>query len=129
VKDRRNDNFGLETRSASLLEPEPDPQVVGEAADGLETMRLAETLRPDILVVDVMMGSISGIEVTRQVSKNSLKTSVVILSMYSNEVYVLEALKAGAKAYVLKESTAAGPVKAVRKVAAGRCYLSSSLSQ
>jgi two-component system response regulator NreC len=113
----------------SLLEAEPDLQVIGEAADGLETMRLTENLRPDILVVDVMMGGISGLEVTRQVSKHSLKTGVVILSMYSNEAYVLEALKAGAKAYVLKESTADELVKAVREVAAGRRYLSSSLSE
>jgi two-component system response regulator NreC len=113
----------------SLLEVEPDLRVIGEAADGLETVRLIKNLRPDILVVDVMMGGISGLEVTRQVSKHSLKTGVVILSMYSNEAYVLEALKAGAKAYVLKESTAGELVKAVREVAAGRRYLSSSLSE
>lgn len=113
----------------SLLEAEPDLQVVGEAANGLEAVRLVEKLRPDILVVDVMMGGISGLEVARQVSKQSPKIGIVILSMYSNEAYVLEALKAGAKAYILKESTASELVKAVRAAAAGHRYLSSSLSE
>ena len=113
----------------ALLEAEPDLQVIGEAADGLETVRLVVNLRPDILVLDLMMGGISGLEVARQVSKRSPKTGVVILSMYSNEAYVLEALKAGAKAYVLKESTAGELVKAVRAAVAGRRYLSSSLSE
>lgn len=112
-----------------LLEAEPDLQVVGEAADGLETVRLIEELKPDVLVVDVMMGGISGLEVARQVSKQSPKTGIVILSMYSNEAYVLEALRDGAKAYVLKESTASELVKAVRAAAVGRRYLSSSLSE
>jgi two-component system response regulator NreC len=113
----------------ALLEAEPDLQVIGEAADGLETVRLVVNLRPDILVLDLMMGGISGLEVARQVSKRSPKTGVVILSMYSNEAYVLEALKAGAKAYVLKESTAGELVKAVRTAATGHRYLSSSLSE
>jgi two-component system response regulator NreC len=113
----------------ALLEAEPDLQVIGEAADGLETVRLVVNLRPDILVLDLMMGGISGLEVARQVSKRSPKTGVVILSMYGNEAYVLEALKAGAKAYVLKESTAGELVKAVRAAVAGRRYLSSSLSE
>jgi two-component system response regulator NreC len=113
----------------ALLEAEPDLQVIGEAADGLETVRLVVNLRPDILVLDLMMGGINGLEVARQVSKRSPKTGVVILSMYSNEAYVLEALKAGAKAYVLKESTAGELVKAVRAAVTGRRYLSSSLSE
>jgi len=113
----------------SLLEAEPDLQVIGEASDGLETVHLVENLQPDILVLDVMMSGISGLEVTRQVSKHLPKTGVVILSMYGNEAYVLEALRAGAKAYVLKESTAGELVKAVRAAAVGRRYLSSSLSE
>jgi two-component system response regulator NreC len=113
----------------SLLEAEPDLQVIGEAADGLETVRLVEELKPDVLVVDVMMGGISGLEVTRQVNKQSPEIGVVILSMYNNEAYVLEALRVGAKAYVLKESTASELVKAVRAASAGHRYLSSSLSE
>lgn len=113
----------------SVLEAEADFQVIGEAADGLETVRLTDNLRPDILVLDLMMGGISGLEVSRQVSKHMPKTGIVILSMYSDEAYVLEALKAGAKAYVLKESTAGELVKAIRAAVAGRRYLSSSLSE
>jgi two-component system response regulator NreC len=113
----------------SLLEGESDFQVIGEAADGLEAVRLTENLRPDILVLDLMMGGIGGLEVTRQVSKHSNKSRVVILSMYSNEAYVLEALRAGAKSYVLKEATAGELVKAIRSAVAGHRYLSSSLSE
>lgn len=113
----------------SVLEAEADFQVIGEAADGLETVRLTDNLRPDILVLDLMMGGISGLEVSRQVSKHMPKTGIVILSMYSDEAYVLEALKAGAKAYVLKESTAGELVKAIRAAVAGHRYLSSSLSE
>jgi two-component system response regulator NreC len=113
----------------SLLESEPDFQVIGEASDGLETVQLVERLKPDVLVVDLMMGGISGLEVTRQVSKQSPRTGVVILSMYGNEAYVLEALRMGAKAYVLKESTSSELAQGVREAAVGHRYLSSSLSE
>ena len=113
----------------SLLEAEVDFQVIGEVSDGLEAVRIVEELHPDILVLDLMMGGLNGLEVTRQVSKQSPKTSIIILSMYNNEVYVLEALRAGAKGYVLKDSTAAELVKAVREAIIGRHYLSTSLSE
>jgi len=88
----------------SLLEAESDFSVVGEAGDGLEATQLVERLQPDVLVLDLMMPSLNGLEVTRQVSQRSPRTHVVILSMHPNEAYVLEALRAGAAAYVLKES-------------------------
>jgi len=113
----------------ALLAAEPDFEIIGEAADGLETVRLAESLRPNILLVDLMMGGINGLEVTRQVTKRVPETAVVILSMYGNQGYVVEALRGGAKAYVLKESTAEELVRAIHEVAAGRHYLSSSLSE
>ena len=90
---------------------------------------MVESLHPDILVLDLMMGGLNGIEVTRQVSKQSPKTAIIILSMYNNEAYVLEALRAGAKGYILKDSTAAELVKAVREAIIGRHYLSMSLSE
>jgi DNA-binding NarL/FixJ family response regulator len=89
---------------------------------------MAENLQPDVMVTDLMMGGINGIEVTRQVCKCSPKTGIVLLSMYGNESYVLEALRAGAKAYVLKESTADELVRAVHKVASGHRYLGPPLS-
>ena len=113
----------------SLLEGEPDLQVIGETADGLEVIQLVETLHPDILVLDLMMRDINGIDVTREVSKRSPSTSVVILSMYGNEAYVLEALRAGAKAYVLKESSADELVRAIHEAVVGHRYLSSPLSE
>lgn len=113
----------------SLLEAEPDFSIVGETGDGLEAAQLVERLRPDVLVLDLMMPGLNGLEVTRQVSQRSPRTHVVILSMHPNEAYVLEALRAGAAAYVLKESTSAELVRAVREAVAGRRYLSPPLSE
>ena len=113
----------------ALLSSEPDFEIIGETADGLETVRLVESLQPDILLLDLMMGGINGLEVTRQVTKRVPSTSVIILSMYGNQGYVVEALRGGAKAYVLKESTSEELIRAIHEVAAGRHYLSSSLSE
>lgn len=112
-----------------LLEAEPDFSIAGEAADGLQAVDLVDRVKPDVLVIDVMMPGLSGLEVTRQVRQRSPRTHIVILSMYSNEAYVLEALRNGAAAYVLKDSSAADLVHAVREVVAGRRYLSPPLSE
>lgn len=113
----------------ALLEAEPDFRLIGEAGDGLETAQLVERLEPDVLIIDLMMPGLNGLEVTRQVSQRSPRTHVVILSMHANEAYVLEALRNGAAGYVLKDSSAADLVKAVREVVAGRRYLSPPLSE
>jgi two-component system response regulator NreC len=113
----------------ALLEAEPDFSLVGEAGDGLETAQLIERLEPDVLIIDLMMPNLNGLEVTRQVSQRWPRTRVVILSMHANEAYVLEALRNGAAGYVLKDSSAADLVKAVREVVAGRRYLSPPLSE
>jgi len=113
----------------ALLEAEPGFRLVGEAGDGLETVQLVERLHPDVLVLDLMMPGLNGLEVTLQVGKRSPQTRVVILSMHANEAYVLEALRNGAAGYVLKDASAAELVQAVREVAAGRRYLSSPLSE
>lgn len=113
----------------TLLESESDFRVIGEAGDGLEAVQLVERLQPDVLVLDLMMPSLNGLEVTRQVSQRSPQTRVVILSMHSSEAYVLEALRHGAAGYVLKASSAADLIKAVREVTAGRHYLSPPLSE
>ncbi|HKP13518.1 MAG TPA: response regulator transcription factor [Blastocatellia bacterium] len=112
----------------ALLEAEADFSVVGEAGDGLEALQMAEQLKPNVLVLDVMMPGLNGLEVSRQLNKHSPQTHVVVLSMYSNEAYVLEALGNGASAYVLKDSNSGDLVQAVREVAAGRRYLSPPLS-
>jgi len=113
----------------ALLEGEPHFRLVGEAGDGIEAVRLAERLRPDVLITDVVMPGLNGLEVTRQVTKIVPKTRILILSMYANDAYVFEALRNGASGYVLKESQASDLVKAIREVAAGRRYLSPPLSE
>lgn len=113
----------------SLLESEQHFHLVGEAGDGLEAVRLATRLKPDVLITDVMMPGLNGLEVTRQVTKSLPQTKVIILSMYTNDAYVLEALKNGASGYVLKDSQASDLVEAVREVNAGRRYLSPPLSE
>jgi DNA-binding NarL/FixJ family response regulator len=114
----------------ALLEAEPDFHLIGEAGDGLEAASLVERLQPDVLVLDLMMPGLSGLELTRQVRQRALRhTQVLILSMHADEAYVLEALKNGAAGYVLKNSSAADLVQAVREAAAGRRYLSPPLSK
>lgn len=113
----------------ALLDGQPDFKVVGEAVDGPGATQIVERLKPDVLVVDMMMGGMSGIEVTRDVGKLSPKTCVVVLSMHADEGYVLEALRAGAKAYVLKDSIADDLMHAIREAVLGRRYLSHPLSE
>ncbi|HMQ52791.1 MAG TPA: response regulator transcription factor [Anaerolineae bacterium] len=113
----------------ALLAAEPDFRVVGEAADGREAVALIERLQPEVLVLDLMMPGLSGLEVTRQVRRRSPQTRIVILSMYANPGYVHETLKSGAAGYVLKKSTAGELVQAVRQILTGRRYLSPPLSE
>ena len=113
----------------ALLETEPDFRVVGEAGTGLEACRLVEDLKPDVLLVDLRMPNLNGLEVTRQVTQRKTQTRVVILTIYDNEAYVLEALKNGAAGYLLKDCTATDLVNAVHEVAAGGRYLSESVSR
>lgn len=113
----------------ALLQSEPHFRLIGEASDGIEAVRLAERLKPDVLITDVMMPGLNGLEVTRQVTKMLPRTRVIILSMYTNDAYVLEALKNGALGYVLKDSQAADLIQAVKEVLAGNRYLSPPLSE
>jgi DNA-binding NarL/FixJ family response regulator len=112
----------------ALLDAEPDLRVVGEAGDGLQAIKRVEMLSPRVLVLDLMMPGLNGLDVMRQLRRGSPHTQVVILSMYANEAYVLEALSNGASGYVLKDSSSADLVHAVREAAAGRKYLSPPLS-
>jgi two-component system, NarL family, response regulator NreC len=112
-----------------VLEAQPDFSVVGEAADGLQAAELVGRLKPDVLVADLVMPGLGGLDVAREAKRRSPKTRVVILSMHSSDSFVLEALKNGASAYVLKDSSAAELVQAIHTVLAGRRYLSPPLSQ
>jgi DNA-binding NarL/FixJ family response regulator len=113
----------------SLLEDEQDLAVVGTAGNGLEALQIIETEKPDVVIVDLLLPSLGGLEVTRRTRKAFPEVEVVILSMYEDEAYVLEALKNGAAAYVLKSSKADELIHAVREVHAGRRYLSAPLSE
>ena len=113
----------------AVLEAEPGFSIVGEAGDGRHAVELVDNLRPHVLVLDLMMPGLSGVEVSRQVHQRSPVTRVVILSMYDNEAYVLEALRNGAAAYVLKGAGASELIHAIYEVLAGRRYLSPPLSE
>ena len=112
----------------ALLGTEAGFELVGEAGDGLEALKIVERLKPRILVCDLMMPGLNGLEVTREVTQHT-KTRVIILSMHSSDAYVSEALKNGASGYVLKDAQASELVHAIREVGAGRRYLSAPLSE
>jgi DNA-binding NarL/FixJ family response regulator len=112
-----------------LLEARPGFSVVGEASDGLQAVELTERLQPDVLVADLIMPGLGGLDVTRRVTKRVPRTRVVILSMHSSDALVLEALRNGATAYVLKGFSAAELVQAIRDAVEGRRYLSPPLSE
>lgn len=112
-----------------LLEAQGDIQVVGQAADGRETVRLVQQLKPDVVVMDIAMPELNGIEATRQIREKSPSTQVIILSMLSSTEHIFRALKAGAKGYLLKEVLVKEVVTAVRLVHEGRRYLSQRIDE
>lgn len=114
----------------SLLAAEADLSVVGEASDGLEVLQLMETLEPDVLLLDLMMPGMGGLDVLREVvGRRQLETQVVILSMHADAEYVAAALQHGAMGYLLKDCQPQDLVRAVHEVTAGRRYLSPQLEQ
>lgn len=112
-----------------VLEEQPDFEVVGEGSDGREAVNLAEALKPDVAVLDITMPNLNGIEAARQISGKQPATSIVILSMHADESFVLRALKAGARGYVLKESRDTDLINAIRLVAEGKSYFSPVVSR
>ncbi|HVU33150.1 MAG TPA: response regulator transcription factor [Opitutaceae bacterium] len=112
-----------------ILENEGGCRVVAEASDGLTAAQLVEKHKPAILVLDLNMPRLHGLEVLRQVRVTSPHTRVIVLSMHSDEPYVIEALRAGAMAYLLKGSESQDITRALKEVLAGRRYLSASLSE
>jgi two-component system response regulator NreC len=112
-----------------ILEAEPDMEIVGEADNGRETVALAEKLRPDVIVMDVGMPELNGIEATRRLSESLPRTRVLALSMHKDSVYVREILRAGARGYLLKDAFDRDLLLAVRAVARGEAYLSPAVSE
>ena len=113
----------------ALLSGEPDMQVIGQATDGLQVLPRVLELRPEVLVLDLMMPGLGGLEVARQVRDRAPETKVIVLSMHANDAYVVEALRNGAAGYVLKQADARALVDAIRAVRGGARYLSPPLSE
>jgi DNA-binding NarL/FixJ family response regulator len=102
---------------------------VGEASDGREAVALVASQRPDVLVMDIGMPSLNGIEAAAQITQSNPEAAIVMLSMHSDESYVLRALKAGARGYLLKDSAEADLIRAVRAVAEGKSFFSPAVSK
>ena len=113
----------------AILEREPDMAVIAEAADGRECIRLAESSAPDVVVMDLGMPNMNGMEATRRIVSANPRIGVVILSMHQDESYVLGALKAGAKGYLLKDSMRGEVLQAIRAVHQGRSFLTRKVAQ
>ncbi len=120
-----DDHAVMRTGLRLVLERQADFQVVGEASDGREAVAMAQKLTPDVLVMDIGMPNLNGIEATRQLAAAAPQMAIVILSMHSDESYVLRALKAGAKAYLLKESAESDLIAAIRAVYSGKAFFQS----
>jgi two-component system, NarL family, response regulator NreC len=119
------DDHGIVRRGLrSLIESQPDIDVVAEAVDGLEAIRLCEEHLPDTVILDIAMPKLNGIEVAERVQKLHRPPSVIILSMHADESYIIRALAAGARAYLLKDATDEDLIPALRAVAAGKPFFS-----
>ena len=112
-----------------ILEAQPDMEVVGEASNGREAIQQAEKLRPDVVVMDVALPELNGIEATRRINQALPRTRVLALSMHKDSVYVREILRAGARGYLLKDAIDSDLVDAVRHVARGEGYISPAVSE
>jgi DNA-binding NarL/FixJ family response regulator len=112
-----------------VLEERPEWEVVAEAGDGREAVRLAEQLKPDVCVLDVAMPMLNGIEATRQIARRVPTTRILVLSMYSDEAYVAQILQAGAAGYILKDSADVDLIQAVSEVARGKSFFSPPIAR
>ena len=111
-----------------ILNQEPDMEVIAEAGDGGETVRLAMELKPTVVIMDIAMPKVNGLEATRRIIENCPDSKILILSMHKDSVYVRETLRAGAKGYLLKESIDQDLLRAIRAVAQGDGFLSPEVS-
>ena len=113
----------------SLLEREPDLEVVAEAEDGRSAVSQASRVKPDVAVIDIGMPLLNGTEATRQIRKQSPKTRVLVLSMHENEEYIRQALEAGAMGYLLKDASARELIEAIHSVQRGESILSPAITR
>src|SRR5579859_2220545 len=109
-----------------MLDAQPDIEVIGEASDGRQALAEAQRLQPDVVLMDITMPEMNGIEATRQVKRALDSTRVLILTMHENEEYLFQVLRAGASGYILKEAASTELISAIRVVYSGRFYMSPS---
>jgi two-component system response regulator NreC len=124
-----DDHIVMRTGLRALLERQSNLEVVGESENGRETVDLVTSLRPDVVVMDVGMPVLNGIEATKTIVTERPATAVVILSMHADESYVMRALKAGARAYLLKDSAAADLIGAIQAVSQNKSFFSPKVSR
>jgi DNA-binding NarL/FixJ family response regulator len=122
------DDHGLLRKGIrSVLAQDPAITIVGEAGDGQQAVRLAEEARPDVVILDIAMPHLNGIEAAAQIARRDKRAGILILSMYSDEEYLVRALNAGVRGYLLKDSAEPDLVRAVRAVAAGKTFFSPAI--
>ncbi len=124
-----DDHSVMRSGLRALLQQNPDMQVVGEANDGREALSLAETLKPDVAVLDITMPNLNGIEAARQMVSKQPDVAIIMLSMHSDEGYVLRALRAGVRGYLLKEAAEIDLLHAIRAVTQGKSFFSPAVSR
>jgi len=124
-----DDHAVMRSGLRALLQQQEDFQVVGEASDGREAVSMSESTKPDVVVMDLTMPNLNGTEASRQITTKQPETAVVVLTMHSDEAYVLRALKAGARGYLLKESAEAELISAIRAVQQGKAFFSPAVSK
>jgi two-component system response regulator NreC len=107
-----------------LLERQPDLEVVGEASDGKQAVEISAAEKPDVVIMDIAMPHLNGVEAARQIAQRNPQTAIAILSMHSDESYVIRSLKAGARAYLLKDSAEADLIEAIRAITEGKSFFS-----
>jgi DNA-binding NarL/FixJ family response regulator len=124
-----DDHIVMRAGLRALLDRQSNLEVVGECENGRETVELAGSLRPDVVVMDVGMPGLNGIEATKTIVDRHSSPAVVILSMHADESYVMRALKAGARGYLLKDSAAADLIGAIQAVSQGKSFFSPKVSR
>jgi two-component system response regulator NreC len=112
-----------------LLERQPNLEVVGEAADGKQAVEIAAAQKPDVVIMDIAMPHLNGVEAARQIAQRNPQTAIAILSMHSDESYVIRSLKAGARAYLLKDSAEADLIAAIQAITEGKSFFSPAVRQ
>ena len=124
-----DDHSVMRTGLRALLERQPNLEVVGESENGRETIKLVDSLKPDIVIMDVGMPGLNGIEATQAIVNQHPNTAVVILSMHADESYVMRALKAGARSYLLKDSAPADLMRAIHAISQNKSFFSPKVSR